>query len=143
MQERIKQVAKGPYWQHLDMQVVSSENGEATVKMEIKHEHMQAYGVVHGGALASLIDSAIGIALNSTLAENQGSTTTNLQIMYARPAVSGTLTAKAKLIKRGKSIVFGECSVTDEQDALIVSGSATYMILDLRRWSKDKNLSID
>lgn len=140
--ERLRQVELGAYWQLLGMQIDSAGEGVATLSLDLKAEHLQAYGVVHGGALASLVDSAIGIAVQSTLSNHEGSTTTNLQIMYARPATVGKLIAKAKLIRRGKTIIFGDCEVHNEQGDLIVHGSATYMTLDLQRWSKDKDVTV-
>ena len=140
---RLKQVESGPFWKHLGMKILEAHEGKVKLKLELKDEHMQVYGVIHGGVLASLVDSAIGVAVQSTLADHEGSTTTNLQIMYAKPAQSGQLMAEAQLIRRGKTIVFGECRVSDEADNLIVQGNATYMILDLKRWAKDKALRLE
>ena len=61
--ERIQKTASSPFWQHLNIRVAKAEAGESEVTLAIKAEHMQAFGVVHGGALASLVDSAIGIAV--------------------------------------------------------------------------------
>lgn len=138
--ERIRQVESGPFWKHLSIKVLEAKEGHCVLTLEIKEEHLQVYGVVHGGALASLVDSAVGIAVQSTLAPHEGSSTTNLQIMYARPAKEGRLTAEAQLIRRGKTIIHGDCRVTDESGELVVHGNATYMILDLERWGKDKKM---
>ena len=138
LSDRIVQTAASPYWKHLTIEVVSAEAGEAVVTLEIKEEHMQAYGVVHGGALASLVDCGIGAAVQSILKEHEGSSTTNLQIIYARPAKEGLLTAEAKLIRQGRTMVHGDCRVVDESGELVVHGTASFMILDLKRWGKDK-----
>ncbi|MCA9839527.1 MAG: PaaI family thioesterase [Trueperaceae bacterium] len=141
--KRLKQVESGPYWQLLGMKIVEAQEGKVKLELELKEEHMQIYGVVHGGVLASLVDSAVGVAVQSTLSDLEGSTTTNLQIMYARPAKAGRLIAEAELIRRGKTIVFGDCRVSDASGELIVHGNATYMILDLQRWSKDKAVRLE
>jgi acyl-CoA thioesterase len=140
---RLKQVESGPFWKLLGMKIVEAEEGRVRLSLELQEEHMQIYGVIHGGVLASLVDSAVGIAVQSTLSEDEGSTTTNLQIMYAKPAKSGRLYADAQLIRRGKTIVFGDCRVTDKEGQLIVQGNATYMILDLKRWAKDKDVKLE
>ena len=63
--------------------------------------------------------------------------------MYIRPAKAGKLTATAKLIRKGKTMIHGDCSVKDEKGDLIVHGTGSFMVLDLNRWGKDKNMLYD
>lgn len=135
---RARAVEQGPFWQLLGMKVESAENGSSLVTMRLREDLLQLYGVVHGGALASLVDGAVGVAVQSTLAEGEATTTVDLQTMYSRPAVTGVLSARAALVRRGKTIVFGECRITDEADNLIAHGTATYMILERARWQGKK-----
>ena len=131
---RARAVEQGPFWQLLGMKVGAAENGTSLVTMRLREDLLQLYGVVHGGALASLIDGAVGVAVQSTLNEGEATTTVDLQVMYSRPAVSGILSARAALVRRGKTIVFGECRVTDEAENLVAHGTATYMVLERARW---------
>ena len=61
--------------------------------MEVRPEHKNLWGTMHGGALASLIDSACGLATVSYLAENEGTVTLNLRVHYFAPVTQGKLTA--------------------------------------------------
>lgn len=135
--ERVKRVEAGAFWQLLGMRVQSAAAGEAVVTVEIKPDLLQLYGVVHGGVLATLIDGAIGAAAQTTLKEGEATTTVDLQVMYSRAVQRGTLSAKATIIRRGKTIIFGECKVYDDNETLVVHGSATYMVLEHNRWTRD------
>ena len=134
--ERLERLEKGPFWELLGLKIISAENGTARLSLEIKKKHLQLYGIVHGGALATIIDGAIGAAVQSSLHEDEASTTIDLQVMYDKAAKNGTLTAKANLIRRGKTIIFGECQIEDGTGQLIAHGNATYMVLQHSRWSK-------
>ncbi len=132
--ERARAVEAGPFWQLLGMKVVTAEHGRSLVTMPVRESLLQLYGFVHGGALASLVDGAVGVAVQSTLQEGEATTTVDLQVMYSRPVRTGLLSARAALVRRGKTIVFGECRVTDEADELVAHGTATYMVLEQARW---------
>ena len=134
IQERVKRVEAGAFWHHLGMRVQDVGEGTATVRLDIKDELRQLYGYVHGGVLATLIDGAIGVAVQTTLAPGEATTTVDLQTMYSRPAKTGTLRAKAKLVRRGGTLIFGECKIFDDADELIAHGSATYIVLEHSRW---------
>jgi len=136
IQERIKRLEAGAFWQLLGMKVVSASVGEAIVNLCVKPDLLQLYGVVHGGVLATLIDGAIGAAAQTTLNEHEATTTVDLQVMYSRAVEKGTLTAKATIVRRGKTIIFGDCKAYDDAERLIVHGSATYMVLEHARWSR-------
>ena len=118
------------------MKVRVAEGGDSVVTMPVREELLQLYGHVHGGALASLIDGAVGVAVQSTLQDGEATTTVDLQVMYSSPASVGVLSARAALVRRGKTIVFGECRVTDEAGKLIAHGTATYMVLEQTRWQR-------
>ena len=127
-------VEGGPFWKLLGMKVEMAEKGRSLVTMPVRDGLLQLYGYVHGGALASLVDGAVGVAVQSTLQEGEATTTVDLQVMYSRPVQSGLLSARAEIVRRGNTIVFGACRVTDEAGKLVAHGSATYMILEQARW---------
>ena len=138
LSERINRLEKGPFWELLGLKVVSAQDGKAVLTLEVKKKHLQLYGIIHGGALAAIIDGAIGAAVQSSLHEDEASTTVDLHVMYDKPAKEGALTAHANLTRRGKTIIFGECRIEDNKKQLIAHGTATYMVLDHKRWSRKK-----
>ncbi|WP_134685966.1 PaaI family thioesterase [Brevibacillus migulae] len=86
-------------------------------------------GVVHGGILATLIDSTMGSLVNRSLPENQFGVTTELKVNYLRSSREGTLRSEATILHRGQTLIVLQGSVFDERDRLLAHGTATFMIL--------------
>ena len=131
--ERARRVQAGAFWQLLGMAVQVAEDGRSRVTLGVRDELRQLYGVLHGGVLASLVDGAVGVAVQSTLAEGEETTTIDLQVMYDQPARAGELTAEAELLRRGRTVIFGRCEVRDAAGELVAHGSATYLVKRPRR----------
>jgi uncharacterized protein (TIGR00369 family) len=70
--------------------------------LDVRDELKQNHGVVHGGAIASLIDTASAFAILALLQENEKVTTTDLTIHYLRPVTSGRMIALAKIVRAGR-----------------------------------------
>ncbi|HEY0366124.1 MAG TPA: PaaI family thioesterase, partial [Pyrinomonadaceae bacterium] len=88
-----KAVDTVPFARLLGIELDSIEPGTATLGLTIRHEHTQNHGVVHGGAVASLIDTATAFAILSLLAPKEKITTVDLTISYLRPLTAGRVTA--------------------------------------------------
>jgi uncharacterized protein (TIGR00369 family) len=86
-------------------------------------------GVVHGGILATLIDSTMGSLVNRSLPEGQYSVTTELKTNYIRPARGGSLRSEATILHRGQTLIVCQGSVFDERDRLLAHGTGTFMVL--------------
>ena len=72
------------------------------VCLDVRDELKQNHGVVHGGAIASLIDTASAFAILAVIEENEKVTTTDLTIQYLCPVTSGRMTAQAKIVRAGR-----------------------------------------
>jgi uncharacterized protein (TIGR00369 family) len=90
----------------------------------------QLAGFAHGGVSASLIDSAVGLALCTMVDRGTRITTIDLQVNFLAPARPGSLTARGRIIHRGKRTAVGDCQVVDEGGKLVSKGTATYLILE-------------
>ena len=99
-----------------------------TIEMEITPELKNILGTLHGGATASLIDAAIGVAIIRQLG-GRPATTVELKLNYLRPAAQGKVRARSKIIKIGKTLVVGTAEIHDQHGYLIAMGSATYLPL--------------
>ena len=86
----------------------------------------------HLGVYSALVDMAVGGAL-STLHEaaagGVGQTTLDLNVSLLAGATAGEIFAEGEILKRGRTIVFGEATITDAAGRLLATGRATYMIL--------------
>ena len=80
--------------------------------------------MIHGGVLASLIDSTCACAAFSLILPHGYATTIDLQVQFLKPVSNGRLKAKAKCVKSGKNIFFCKAKIWDENGELICTGSS-------------------
>lgn len=113
----------------MGFRVTAIEPGEAVIEMQAGPEHANPNGVLHGGVLCTIADSAMGIAHATTLGEGEAATTLELKINFLRPVWRSRLRAVGKVIKRGKTISLVECDVTDETGRLVARASSTCMTM--------------
>lgn len=90
-------------------------------------------GTVHGGWIATILDSAMGCAVHSSLKPGQLYTTTSMTVNYVRPllAESGEVRCEATTTHHGARLATSEGKLFDQKGRLIAHGSETCMILDL------------
>jgi uncharacterized protein (TIGR00369 family) len=93
-------------------------------------QHANPMGTLHGGILCDIADAAMGVAFASTLKAGQSFTTIELKINFFRPVWEAQLKAEAKVVRRGSTIGYVECEVTDEQGHLVAKAASTCMVLD-------------
>src|SRR5258707_15804937 len=110
--------ASVPYAKFLGVELGEMKPGEATLHLEVRAELKQNQGVVHGGAVASLIDTASAFAVVTQLEPNERVTTTDLTIHYLRPIRSGRLTATARIVRGGRRLFVLAVQVTNDHEVL-------------------------
>ena len=127
--ELLEVVNNSPFPQHLGMQLAAIQLDAATVTLDIQHCHMQPFGMVHGGVLSTLIDTATFWAVFLRLPEDAGLVNIDLKLNYLRPAATGHLTAEGRCIRAGSSISYAEAAVKDADGGLLAHGTSTLMAL--------------
>jgi uncharacterized protein (TIGR00369 family) len=104
-------------------------NGRAVVTLEAGRQHANPMGTLHGGILCDIADAAMGMAFASTLAPDESFTTIELKINFFRPVWEAQLRAEGKVVRRGSTIGYVECEITDDGGRLIAKASSTCMAL--------------
>jgi uncharacterized protein (TIGR00369 family) len=121
------------FWQHLGITVDEVREGWARLRVTVSDDLRNAPGApVHGGVYAALVDAAVGCALATVNAESAGGvgqTTLDLNVTYIAAARGPAIFAEGSLLRRGRTVAFGEVRITDEAGTLLAAGRATYMIL--------------
>jgi uncharacterized protein (TIGR00369 family) len=84
---------------------------------------------VLGGVLCDIADAAMGIAYASTLAEGETFATIELKINFLKPVWTAKLRAIGRLLRRGKTMGFVECDITDDDESLVARASSTCLTL--------------
>jgi len=116
-----------PYAAFLGFEMGELKPGEASLHLDVRDDLRQNQGVVHGGAIASLIDTASAFAVVTQLEAHERVTTTDLTIHYLRPVTSGRLTAVARTIRAGRRLFVLGVEVVSETGALLATAVTTYI----------------
>jgi uncharacterized protein (TIGR00369 family) len=120
--------ATGGFAERLGARPGRAEDGRATVTFEAAEEHLNPAGTLHGGVLATLVDTAMGRAVRSTTGEDDVPATSQLTVTYLRPGKPGPLTVTARVRTRGEHLTVCEADV--EQDGReLVHALATFALL--------------
>jgi uncharacterized protein (TIGR00369 family) len=128
--QRIREAfASVPYAKLIGLELGKMRPGEAKLHLDIRNELKQNQGVVHGGAVASLIDTAAAFAVVTRLESGERVTTTDLTIHYLRPITSGRLTATARVVRGGRRLFVLSVEVTDDREVLIATAVTSYLKL--------------
>ena len=124
-----KRVNGSPFFTLISMHITNLGWGESRLEMVVEEKHFQPFGMVHGGVYASVMDAAAFWAVYPQIDDDFGITTVELKLNYLAPVSSGSLIAKGKTIKVGKSICLAEASIEDETGKLLAHGTETMMVL--------------
>jgi uncharacterized protein (TIGR00369 family) len=114
------------------MRPVQIGEGRAVFEGEPGEEHYNPIGVVHGGYAATLLDSALGCAVHTTLPAGVGYTSLGLEAKYVRPITrdTGRVLCEANVLYRGRRQATSEANLTAaDSGKLLAHGVATCMIL--------------
>jgi uncharacterized protein (TIGR00369 family) len=110
------------------MEVVEASAGEVTVSMDVLDRHVNLQGVVHGGMLAILADTACGLSIRSAMEAGRLHVTTDLDIHYLAPAEPGRLFGRGKAIRVGRSLAFAEVSIEDAKGRLLARAQSRFSV---------------
>lgn len=115
----------------LGQSLVEVEEGRAVFEVTPGERHYNPIGLVHGGLLATVLDSAMGCAVHSVLRAGTGYSTLEIKVNYTRPALVGTgrLRCEARIVHRGKQTATAEGRVVDAQGRIYAHGSTTCLLM--------------
>lgn len=127
--EQVMKVTNGsPYYRLLGMEVTEIKKGESRIEMPFKQDLTHPYGIAHGGAIASLADSAVAMALIGLVEPKDRITTIEFKINFFASVGKGEMKAHAKIIYRGSKIAVGDVEIVNEEGKLVAKLIATYSI---------------
>jgi uncharacterized protein (TIGR00369 family) len=116
--------------QTLGYDVVEAESGRVVITLDPTGAHLNPWGTVHGGLTATLLDSCMGLAIQSMLDQGISSTTLEFKISLVRAITleTGRIRAEGKVLNCGRRIGTAEGRVTDAKDRLLAHGTTTCLI---------------
>lgn len=121
-----------PYAKFLGLELGELTNGQVSIHLQVRDELLNQ-SVVHGGAIASLIDTAAAFAVLTQIEVNEKVTTSDLTIHYLRPITSGRLTAKAQVVRGGRRLFVLSVDVFNDRKVLVATAVTTYIKVQQNR----------
>lgn len=118
-----------PFARLLGIEIDSIEPGHAVLSLQLRDDLMRNHRIAHGGVAATLIDSAMAMAIVPLLAENEHTVTVDLTIHYLRPLSEGSARASARVVRAGKRVVTVSAELFDGNGKLAATALSTYLRL--------------
>jgi uncharacterized protein (TIGR00369 family) len=108
----------------------SGERGSMAVELDPELRHYNPLGTVHGGVLSTMLDTAAGCSVHSTLKAGEGYTSLDLTVKFLRPVTvqSGRLRAEGTVLQRGRRTALAQAQLFDAAGKLVAHATSTCMI---------------
>ncbi|NMO56273.1 PaaI family thioesterase [Actinoplanes sp. TBRC 11911] len=112
---------------------LTASEGSVTIELDPQEFHYNPLGTVHGGVIATLLDTAAACSVHSTLPPGTGYTSLDLNVKFLRPVTlsSGHLTCTGTVLQRGRRTALAEARLTDAQGKLTAHATSTCLLFDL------------
>jgi uncharacterized protein (TIGR00369 family) len=117
---------KNPATSLLGFRLHSIARGGAVLFMDVQARHRQMQGVVHGGILAALVDTASAIAAYTAVPPGTAIATVELKINYLEAVARGRIRAEARVLRAGRNFVVTECEIFDGEGLLAAKALLTF-----------------
>jgi uncharacterized protein (TIGR00369 family) len=115
-----------PYVGLLGLEFVAAERGAATFALEAREELTRMGGILHGGAVVSLMDTAAACAVHTLLEPGGRTVTVDLTVHFLSPASSGRVEARAMVLRKGRRVIILNVEARDGDNTLIATSTMTY-----------------
>jgi len=119
--------------QTLGYDVVEAESGRVAVTVTPTGAHLNPWGTVHGGLTATLLDSCMGLAIQSMLDKGTGSTTLEFKISFIRGMTkdTGVVRSEACTLNVGRRAATAEARITDSKGRLMAHATTTCLVFEI------------
>lgn len=122
-----------PIAQTMGFELDLVEEGRAVFSLDPGEHHYNPIGSVHGGVFATLLDSATGCAVHTTLPAGVGYTSVDLNVKFLRgmSASTGRVRCEGRVVHRGRRMALAEATLTDSQGRLLATATSSCLVFDL------------
>jgi uncharacterized protein (TIGR00369 family) len=133
----IRAINKGPFFKHMSLRVTEIGVGYSVVVIEIGKKHMNPFGGLHGGAIASAIDTAAYWSAYCEIPEESGLVSIDLNVDFLAPVTGERIVINGQRIKSGKTIYLTVARMCDPHGRVLAHGTSKLMV------TRDKQSIID
>jgi len=124
-----KRIAQSPFHQWAGLELTTVGDGAAELRMTLLPHHFNPQGIVHGGIISAIADSAVGLALRSKLSPGDTHRTAQLNVHFLAKGEGNTLIGRGRSLHMGQRTGYGEADVLDGSGRLLARATATFIIL--------------
>lgn len=121
-------IACAPFEEYLGMRIEEAKDGRATLTMPFKVKLAQGKGLMHGGAVTALADTAVAMAIKSLVPEDTHFATVALDLKFHAPVRGGTVRAEARVTERDERNIKGEAEVFDEKGIKVATFTSHFKV---------------
>ena len=114
-----------PFHSWAGLSVIDAAPGVVEVALDAEPHHLNLQGALHGGMIATLADTAAGLAVRTELAPGRSHVTASLTVHYLRPGGPGRIVGRGQVLRRGRSLAHATAEVLDAQGRLLATANAT------------------
>ena len=122
-----------PIASHINMELAEVNEGQVSFHCQPDESHYNPIGMVHGGLVCTLLDSALGCATHTTLPAGVGYTSIEIKVNYLRPVTSdsGPLVCTGRVTKPGRRVAFAEGEVVDNKGKVVATATGSLLVFPL------------
>lgn len=122
-------VQGSPFHQWAGLELVSVADGASELELALQPHHFNPQGIVHGGIITALADTAIGLALRSKLRPGLTHRTAQLNVHFLAKGEGDRLIGRGRAVRLGQRMGYGEADVLDPAGSLLARASGTFIVL--------------
>ena len=114
----------------LGIEPIEADPGQVTFTLDLGEYHLNPFGIVHGGVLAAMLDTAMGCAVHSLLPSAVGYVTSEMNVRFLRPALltGGPLTCTGEVVNQGRSAMVAIGRIVDAHERIIAIAGSTCLV---------------
>lgn len=138
VEELRRRLAENNTAKQFGFELVEAKRGKVILRMKVNEHHLQVHGVVHGGVLAALADTAGGLASYMACPPGTRVATIEMKINYLEAVEGGTVTAEAIVVRIGRHIAVVDCDVRDGSRRPVGKALMTFFVGPFRKNRKKR-----
>jgi uncharacterized protein (TIGR00369 family) len=128
--EVVERMARSVFHRAAGIELVRADVGAVEVSIVAGDQHRNLFGSLHGGIIATLADTAMGLSVLTTLDAGRTQVTTHLDVAFLAAGGSGLVRARGRVVKVGGRASYAEADIVDEHDRLLARAAASFVATD-------------
>jgi uncharacterized protein (TIGR00369 family) len=122
-----------PFYGWAGISLVSAREGRVEIAMDVEPHHLNLQGFTHGGMIATLADTACGLAVRTRVEPGRRHVTAQLNVIYLAPAQLGRIIATGTVDRVGMTIAYAEAEVADARGRILARATSVLSVMPERR----------